>query len=136
VFEGWCVGSTAQPAVGLAEPVNRLEAEEDSDCVWRSYVNDQLATVYHQLFNAIDALVFLEAPGFDAIHRWRLEQESKLAASAGADGTHVMDEASLERFLQFYERITRHNLVTLSSRADVVLTFNADHAVTDATYGS
>jgi D-glycerate 3-kinase len=134
VFEGWCVGSTALPADDLAEPVNRLEAEEDSDCAWRRYVNEQLATTYRGLFNKIDALVFLEAPGFDAIHRWRLDQERKLAASVGADGTQVMDEASLTRFIQYYERITRHNLVTLPSRADVVLTLDEVHAVTHASY--
>jgi D-glycerate 3-kinase len=134
VFEGWCVGSTALPAADLAEPVNRLEAEEDSDCAWRSYVNDQLATTYRELFDKTDALVFMEAPGFDAIYRWRLDQERKLAESVGADGTHVMDEASLKRFLQYYERITRHNLVALRPHADVVLALNEDHAVTSATY--
>ena len=136
VIEGWCVGSIAQPAGELAEPVNRLEADEDSDCAWRRYVNDQLATVYRELFSAIDTLVFLEAPGFDAIYRWRLDQERKLEASAGAEGTQIMDEASLKRFLQYYERITRHNLITLRARADVVLKLNEDHAVTDATYTS
>ena len=134
VLEGWCVGSTAQPVGELVEPVNGLEAEEDSDCRWRTYVNHQLATTYTAFFNALDALVFLEAPGFDAIYRWRLDQERKLAASVGADGTHIMDEASLKRFLQHYERITRHNLVSLRERADVVLALNPDHAVTHATY--
>lgn len=136
IFEGWCVGSTALPVGELANPANRLEAEEDSDCRWRTYVNDQLATAYDELFNAIDALVFLEAPGFEAIYRWRLDQERKLAKSVGADGVHVMDEASLVRFLQFYERITRHNLVTLLTRAEVVLKLDDDHAVTNAAYAS
>ena len=134
VFEGWCVCSTAVPGGELAEPVNRLVAEEDIDGAWRSYVNDQLVTVYRELFSKIDALVFLEAPDFDAIYRWRLEQERKLSASVGGDGTHVMGEAGLKRFLQHYERITRHNLVSLRARADVVLALNEDHAVTDATY--
>ena len=134
VFEGWCVGSTALPEGEIWEPVNRLELEEDCDCAWRRYVNDQLTTTYRSLFEKIDALVFLRAPGFDAIYRWRLEQERKLAASVGADGMRVMDDASLARFLQYYERITRHNLVTLPSRADVVLSLDDNHAVTDATY--
>lgn len=134
VLEGWCVGSTALPEEELGEPLNRLEQEEDSDCVWRRYVNDQLATTYRGLFKKIDTLVFLQAPGFDAIYHWRLEQERKLAASVGADGTRVMDEAGLVRFLQYFERITRHNLVTLPSRADIVFSLDEDHTVTDATY--
>ena len=134
IFEGWCVGSTAMPAGELAEPVNRLEAEEDGDCSWRGYVNEQLATIYSELFDMVDALVFLQAPSFEAIRRWRLEQERKLAASAGTGGTQVMDEAGVTRFIEHYERITRHNLATLPSRADVVLSLGEDHAVTSASY--
>jgi len=134
VFEGWCVGSTAQSASELAVPVNRLEADEDTDCAWRAYVNEQLVTTYRQLFNKIDALVFLEAPGFDAIHRWRLDQEHKLAASVGVDGSELMDEAGLTRFIRHYERITRHNLATLPASAGVVMTLDDDHTVTQARY--
>jgi D-glycerate 3-kinase len=133
IFEGWCVGSMPQPAGELALPVNRLEADEDSDGTWRHYVNEQLASAYAELFGMLDALVFLQAPGFDAIHRWRLEQEVKLAASAGAGATHIMDEAGVSRFIQHYERITRHNLAQLPERADVVLALDESHAVTRAT---
>jgi D-glycerate 3-kinase len=130
IFEGWCVGSTELPDEQLGEPVNRLEAEQDADCAWRRYVNERLATDYNALFRMIDALVFLEAPSFEAIHDWRLEQERKLADSDGTGGKHVMDEAGLAGFIQHYERITRNNLATLPSRADVVLSLGEDHAVT------
>lgn len=130
IFEGWCVGSTELPDEQLGEPVNRLEAEQDADCAWRRYVNERLATDYKELFRMIDALVFLEAPSFETIYDWRLEQERKLAASAGTAGKHVMDEAGLAGFIQHYERITRHNLATLPSRADIVLSLGEDHAVT------
>jgi D-glycerate 3-kinase len=130
IFEGWCVGSIAVSDEQLGEPLNRLEAEEDREHVWRRYVNEQLRAGYRELFAKIDALVFLEAPSFGAIYDWRLEQERKLADSDGTDGKHVMDEAGLAGFIQHYERITRHNLATLPSRADVVLSLGEDHAVT------
>lgn len=130
IFEGWCLGSVAAGAAELAEPINALEAEEDPDGTWRRYVNAQLEAVYPALFDELDALVFLAAPDFDAVYRWRLEQERKLAAIAGADATHVMDEAGVARFIQHYERITRRNLDDLPTRADAVLSLGRDHAVT------
>ena len=136
VFEGWCVGSGPAPERDLADPVNELEANEDPDGTWRRYANGQLASVYPGLFGRIDALVFLRAPGFDAIRRWRREQERKLAATAGAAGSRVMGEPELERFMQHYERITRRNLETLPARADAVLSLGEDHAVTSAHYAA
>jgi D-glycerate 3-kinase len=41
-----------------------------------------------------------------------------------------MDEAELARFIQHYERISRHTLEHLPSTADVVLPITADHAIT------
>jgi D-glycerate 3-kinase len=120
LFEGWCVGTPPQSPEDLAEPINRLEAEEDRDGRWRRYVNDQLAGPYAGLFAALDGLVFLQAPGFDVVHRWRLEQEAgNAAATPGA--AHVMDADALERFIAHYERLTRQALRVLPRRADVTL---------------
>lgn len=133
IFEGWCVGSEAGAAAELAEPINALEETEDADGTWRRYVNAQLYSTYPALFDRIDALVFLAAPDFDAVYRWRLEQEQKLALAANARGTQIMDEAGVARFIQHYERITRRNLERLPFRADVVLTLARDHTVTGRT---
>ena len=43
MFEGWCVGTPAEPAAALAEPVNALERDEDPDGTWRRFCNDALA---------------------------------------------------------------------------------------------
>ncbi len=90
ILEGWCVGTVAQSDAELQQPVNALERDEDPDGAWRRYVNDQLRAKYEPIFNKLDALIFIGAPNFDAILRWRLEQEDKLAAaspsnSSGAD---------------------------------------------------
>ena len=129
ILEGWCVGSTAQPAAALREPVNELERDEDPEGVWRTYVNDQLSNHYEPVFTTLDALVFLAAPSFDAVFRWRFEQEQKLAASSDAGASSVMNREQVARFIRYYERLTRHNLNTLPSRADVVLSLDEDHAV-------
>ena len=134
VFEGWCVASEACADEDLLEPLNGLESREDPDRRWRRYVNSRLASVYPDLFARLDALVFLAAPGFEAIRRWRLEQERKLFAASGERGTRVMDEAAITRFVDHFERITRHDLKRLPARADVVLELGEDHAVEAARY--
>ena len=132
VFEGWCVGSTAQDEAALPVPVNSLERDEDPEATWRTVANRKLATDYEPVFAMLDVLVFLAAPSFDAVYRWRLEQEQKLAAKSA--GAAIMDEGEVERFIGFYERLTRHNLETLPRKADAVLTLDEDHAVIAARY--
>ncbi len=127
ILEGWCVGSIAQDDSELAEPVNALERDEDPAGEWRRYVNDHLASDYADLFAQLDALVFLMAPGFEAIFRWRLEQEQKLVAAAPEDASSIMSEQRIEEFIQFYERITRDNLERLPGIADVVLELDESH---------
>ncbi len=127
ILEGWCVGSVAEPAAKLDEPVNALEVDRDADGRWRRYVNERLRTDYADVFAGLDALVFLQAPGFEAILRWRLEQEQKLAASAGADAARVMNADQVAAFIQYFERITRHNLEVVRSNADIVLELDEYH---------
>lgn len=134
VFEGWCVGSTAEPGAALEQPVNALEAAQDPDGAWRRYVNDTLAASYPALFGLLDALIFLKAPDFDCVRRWRQQQEAKLAQSAAPGAKGIMDGAALARFVQHYERITRHNMATLADRADVVFELGRDHGIRAAHY--
>jgi D-glycerate 3-kinase len=122
LFEGWCVGSAAQPEVALAQPVNALERDEDADGIWRRTANDRLKDEYAALFGELDRLVLLKAPGMDRVLEWRGAQERKLAeARRGDPGFRPMDAAALRRFVMHYERLTRHNLAEMPGRADVVL---------------
>ena len=113
VFEGWCVGAKPQPAAALAEPVNALEAVDDRDGRWRGHVNDQLAGSYQALFARIDRLVLLRAPDFGVVRRWRTEQEHALRAAHGGG----MDDREIDRFVQHYERLTRHVMAEMPDRA-------------------
>ncbi len=134
IVEGWCVGSRPQEASELIEPINALEETEDRTGEWRTFVNERLQDAYAQLFARLDALVFLQAPGFSAIHRWRLIQEEKLAAAKPVDSSGIMSSQQLTRFIQHYERITRNNLAVLPELADVVLEFNDGHDCTRSRY--
>ena len=134
IFEGWCVGS--QPATDdeLLNAINDLEADEDPNRIWRAYVNQQLKEIYPPLFEMLDVLVFMSAPDFECVLRWRTEQEEKLAVSASESKTHVMTKSQIERFIQHYERITKQNLASIATKADVRLELGRDHRVVSAHY--
>jgi D-glycerate 3-kinase len=134
ILEGWCVGTPPQAAVELTDPVNTLEREQDSDRTWRKAVNAHLEDDYLEVFDLLDALVFLRAPSFDAIYEWRLEQETKLADKVGACAPGIMAAEEIRQFIAHYERLTRHNLRTLGDRADVIFELEPDHAVGSCRY--
>lgn len=133
IFEGWCVGARPEDAEALASPINQLEAEEDRDGIWRRAVNDALAGGYQRLFARLDRLILLAAPSFGIVSRWRSEQEVALRHTR-PDGGAVMDSEALDRFVQHYERITRHILREMPGRADLVLRLDDDRRV--AGYGN
>ncbi|MDQ0839917.1 kinase [Sphingomonas faeni] len=124
IFEGWCVGARPQADAAIVTAVNALERNEDSDGSWRRAVNAALAADYAALFDRLDRLVLLAAPGFDVVAGWRLEQERALAHRLAADGRStagLMDAPQIARFIQFYERLTRWILDEMPTRADLTL---------------
>lgn len=124
LLEGWCVGATPQTDEALAEPVNALERVEDAGGVWRAFVNTCLAA-YQPLFSRTDLLIQLRSPDFETVFDWRWEQEVKLRATAAGPG--VMDQAGVRRFVQHYERITRH--MHEHPNADVLVDLAPDRSV-------
>jgi D-glycerate 3-kinase len=129
LFEGWCVGAKPQGLEALTQPINALEANEDGDGRWRRYVNDALGGEYQRLFGKIDLLVLLAAPSFDVVLKWRTQQEHELRERAGGDRPGVMSDAEIARFIQHYERLTKHVLIEMPPRADLVIRLAADRTV-------
>lgn len=125
LFEGWCLGAIPQPEGALADPINRLEREEDAGGTWRRAVNRRLATDYAGLFARLDLLVMLRVAGFEAVRANRLLQEQKLARRAPS-GSGVMDAGALDRFLMHYERLTRWTLEEMPKRADILIPIGPD----------
>jgi D-glycerate 3-kinase len=130
LFEGWCVGALPQPEEMLIEPHNSLEREEDSELIWRHYVNRQLQEGYLQLFAELDFLIMLKVPDMVSVMNWRSLQEHKLAAVSGRENDHqIMGTAALQRFIMHYERLTRAILDEMPNRADLVLELNIEHQI-------
>ena len=128
IFEGWCVGARPEPEAALAEPVNALERDEDRDGRWRRFVHAALAGDYQRLFARIDGLVLLAAPDFAIVRDWRIEQERDLRAQAPPGSPGLMDDAAVARFVQHYERLTRHMLNEMPARADLVVDIAEDRS--------
>jgi D-glycerate 3-kinase len=71
----------------------------------------------------------LQAPGFEQVLEWRNLQEEKLRARAAKDASGIMDRVVIERFIQHFERLTRHCLQTLPDSADRVFRLDAEHRI-------
>lgn len=133
VVDGWCIGATPQEPAALEDPVNMLELDEDESGAWRAYVNAQLAGPYAAFFARLDAIIAFDAPDFDVVERWRLEQEAALRGLA-VDALPREVRANIARFVLHYERITRHMLAG-GRRADIVIPLGPDRAVLDIVGG-
>ncbi|SDJ93279.1 hypothetical protein [Microbulbifer yueqingensis] len=123
LFEGWCVG--ARPWQADDDPVNDLERSEDADGSWRNYIREQLDGPYRSLFARLDLLVMLQVPGMESVLEWRRLQEHKLRERTGRG----MTDAEIARFVQHYERVTRHLLAEMPDRADCVLKLDRHHRI-------
>ncbi len=130
LFDGWFMGAVEQKETELLTPINDLERNEDPYCVWRRFVNSQLKENYKSLFNRLDLLVMLKVPSFDKVYEWRSLQEEKLRIKTqGQKNLRVMSDEELIRFISHYERLTRHILSEMPSRADVLFNVSDDHRI-------
>lgn len=122
VLEGWCVGLPPEPQERLEHDINPMESEQDPQAIWRGKVNKALAEEYKTVFDLLTALVVLRAPHFDTVVDWRWEQEQKLIRRqqrpSGVDDA-LMDRKGVERFVQFFQRLTVWGLEVLPGRADL-----------------
>jgi len=134
ILEGWCVGTASQQESSLTRAINSLEESQDPSGAWRRYINAQLDGDYAELFAQLDALIFLQAPSFDAVCRWRLEQEEKLAEVSSGNAEAVMSAERIAFFIQHFERLTRLNMETLPQSAEVVLELNENHGCVRSIY--
>ncbi len=130
LFEGWCNHSPPQTSEQLQQPINELEANEDADGTWRQYANTRLIEYHQRVFSRANLSLMLRSPDFEHVYQWRQLQEQKLRESTPADQAYrLMDDSALNRFIQHYERITRHTLDHLPEKADIILPVRPDHSI-------
>jgi D-glycerate 3-kinase len=122
VFEGWFLKVPPEDRAALHAPLNSLEREADPHATWRAYCNLALAA-YAPLWKRIDRLLFLQGPGFEVVPEWRWQQEAALQASNPA--RTAMRRDAVERFVLFFERVSRQALRTLPAIADRTVRIDA-----------
>ena len=119
IFEGWCVGCLP---TAIQPPINQLETEEDPQAVWREYVNEQIKTRYMPLWNMIDIYMYIAIPDWTYVYIWRHQQ------SISNRETSV----DLDRFIQFFERISRSMMEPSGRiRTDVLVRMAPDHSIAE-----
>ena len=129
ILEGWFLEVPPQAPSELVEPLNALERDEDPQGTWRTWSNDALARDYPPLWSRLDRLLLLQGPGFDVVPRWRWQQEQTLQAAH--PGRHAMTQPQVERFVQFFERVSRQALRTWPAIADRTIRLDAQRHTID-----
>jgi len=114
LFDGWCLGAKPDPSDDA--PLNALEAQEDPDGRWRAQVRDDLANRYQLFFAAFDAIIYLRAPSWEIVRRWRGRQEEAMLGRA----LSPVEDLALDRFVMHYERLTRAMLAGCHSAGWIV----------------
>jgi len=125
IFEGWCVGARHQKDSELKNALNYIEKKYDLNLVWRKTVNYYLKNQYKKLFNKLDKLVYLKAPDFDWIFRWRLHQEQKMKLTSKNKKT--MSKLEVKNFIMYYERLTKHMMRDLKNISDLTIYLDTKH---------
>ena len=135
LFEGWCVGCQAADNTELQQPVNDLEQQEDSNGLWRQWVNDQLNDHYQPWFAQIDYLLMLKVPDIESVNQWRSQQErDNEKLSSNRQAASGMTDAQIRRFVQHYQRLTERALRDMPGYADLILELNNQHQVSAVHY--
>jgi D-glycerate 3-kinase len=119
LIDAWCLGAEPESDEALDEPINALERDRDPDGRWRRAVNDFVAGSYADFAAKFDAVVFLQAPGFEVVLDWRAQQEADLLGVPAARLPRD-ERARLSGFIQYFERLTRRMLAG-GVRADVTV---------------
>lgn len=123
IFEGWCIGATAIDQNSLVKPINRLEKNQDQACTWRKSWNQKLAQDYQKLFQSIDYLIYLAAPDWPTVIKWRKQQEKRLRLSLNSTDKQesLMSDAQLDEFMLHFERLTKACFTEMPKKADITI---------------
>ena len=79
------------------------------------------------MWNRLAFLLFVQGPGFEQVPAWRWQQEQTLQAKS--PGRQTMPRAAVERFVLFFERVSRQALCTLPNIADATVRVDARRRV-------
>ncbi len=129
VFEGWFLGTPAQDDNALDSRFERTGTRSDADGRWRRWCNQALARDYPALWQALRPPVVPAAAGFLGGTTLALAAGAEPAGRAAGPARH--EPATAERFVQYYERVSRQALSALPALADHVVVLDGQRQVQD-----
>ena len=128
ILEGWCCGCPPLEKKFLYKNINQLERLKDEDKIWRNYFNQYLSNEYKKLFKTFDKIIFMKAPSFKFVLKWRLKQEKM--NNSNHKNQKKMNEKEILYFISHYEKITNWMIKKLPSVADLVININSKQEIT------
>jgi D-glycerate 3-kinase len=127
LLEGWCCGSPPISRDYLFKNINRLESTLDKNKAWRQYYNFQLQKDYKKVFSLFDQQIYIQAPSFTYILKWRYAQEKSNALKSKDE--KFMKKTDLRKFIQHYEKLTKWMIKTMPAKADMLIKIDKNQKI-------
>ena len=127
LLEGWCCGSPPISRDYLFKNINRLESTLDKNKAWRQYYNSQLQKDYKKVFSLFDQQIYIQAPSFTYILKWRYAQEKSNALKSKDE--KFMKKTDLRKFIQYYEKLTKWMIKTMPAKADMLIKIDKNQKI-------
>ena len=127
LLEGWCCGSTPISREYLFNNINHLESTLDKNKLWRQYYNSQLQKDYKKVFSLFDQQIYIQAPSFTYILKWRYAQEKSNALKSKDE--KFMKKTDLRKFIQHYEKLTKWMIKTMPAKADMLIKIDKNQKI-------
>ena len=127
LLEGWCCGSVPIANQYLFKNINSLENTYDKNTNWRKYYNSLLRNEYKSVFSLFDKKIYIKAPSFKYVLKWRHAQEKRNASDS--DNKDIMNKEKLKEFIQHYEKLTKWMMLTMPTKADILIKIDSNQKI-------
>ena len=111
----------------LNQNINQLELKYDNNKVWRKYYNSMLKNEYKKVFSMFDQKIYVQAPSFKYVLKWRSLQEKNNANNSHSK--NIMNKFMLQIFIQHYEKITKWMMKTMPLKADILIKIDKNQKI-------
>ncbi|KAJ1648519.1 hypothetical protein LPJ64_000217 [Coemansia asiatica] len=137
LFEGWCLGFRPLDPQEFQSFLQNVHGESNLYKYSRKYTDANLADINaglgvfeKQLYDLIDAWIFMRVSDIDVVYRWRKDQEDQLAESGRPSLSDQQLEDFVSRFMPAYElalsKLDMHGFVSSGILSNGTLRMHLD----------
>ena len=127
LLEGWCCAAKPIANQYLFKNINSLENTYDKNTNWRKYYNSLLRNEYKSVFSLFEKKIYIKAPSFKYVLKWRHAQEKRNASNS--NNKNIMNKEKLKEFIQHYEKLTKWMMLTMPNQADILIKINSNQKI-------